>query len=210
MKDEATFSSPPMHLDPSDIPDGLMDCNDHTGKQCARFALAQLDNAETGFPTDFFPKKTLVRCALLGSYGVHQRNYLYDSSISLRMIIEAKINKIRGELYIIAVLDSNNYYCLNTNNFTYSFLDELKQKTNSIDFVLIAPAVFGCFVFFEDSPACFMSFRDEIEFEKDFMPAEEAKSIFSKHMDEWRITAYAKERVWLERVEQEMVTKQIE
>jgi hypothetical protein len=190
------FTSHPMKISAIDVPDGLSQCDENLGLICANFALDHLDNAQTGFPVDFFPNHALVRCALLGSYGVHNRNFEYNNSISLEKIIENKINRNLSEKYIIAVNSIDKYYCFKTENFRYKLLDDIKNITNSIDFILIIPDSIGIFVFFEDSPACFMSFSKETEFQENFISPKEASYIFSQNMFDWQITSYDKERLW--------------
>lgn len=198
------FSSKPQPLPAQDIPPGVAQCDDKTGLGCARFALAQLKDFDAGFPIDFLPKPSLIRCALLGCHGVHERNFLYDRSRSLKEIIERKINEVTAEKYLLAINKKDHYYCFKIHKFEYSLLDSLKDKTHAIDYILVIPDLFASFVFFEDSPACFMFFRDRNDFERNFMPPEKAMSIFIEHMDKWRITTYEKERDWLEKVRRAM------
>ena len=205
MHPNQSLTPPPMRLDPDQVPPGVLQCDAETGSQWARFALAQLKNSESGFPRDFIPNPTLVRCALLGSHTVHVRNFSYDEHRSLKEIIENKISRAASEIYILAINDANSYYCFSIAKFSYPILDALKDRTGAVDFILLIPSRSGGFVFFEDSPACFMFFADEHEFERDFMSPNRAMSIFSDHMDEWRITQYDKERRWLENIKKELV-----
>ncbi len=84
------------------------------------------------------------------------------------------------------VLTSEQYYCFSLPRFTYDVLDELKDKTLAIDFVLLLPERSGGFVFFEDSSACYIFFEKRADFEEGFMSPEKAMDIYTEHMTEWR------------------------
>lgn len=198
---EMGFSSFPQRLDAAAVPAELAQCDDTTAVECARFAIGQIENPDDGFSTDLLPRSTLVRCALLGSSNTHYRNYLYNDIISLRELVERKINKYNSEKYIIAVNAKSIYYCFSARKFSYDQLDNINEITHSIQFMLLIPKFGGTFTFFEDAPACFMSFQSIEQFEQDFMSPDKAMSIFLENASEWQITDDHGERQWLKEVE---------
>ena len=194
------FFIPPQRLPEDEIPVGATQCDIDDAISCARFALAHLQHSRRGFPKQFFPNPELYRCALLGSYGVHDQNFLYYNDISLKDLIERKINSAQSNKYVIPVLASENYYCFQLEEFHYPILDELKDKTFSIDFIVILPGIRAGYVFFEDAPVCYMFFETLEEFERGFFPLDEARTLFAEHMTEWKNYQSEPTDAWLRRV----------
>jgi hypothetical protein len=193
------FSAPPLRLDEQEIPAGATQCGDAEAIGCARTALSYLQHAETGFPKyNLFPKPSLYRCALLGTHTVHFRNFEYDTETSLRQLVEEKINSSGSRIYLIAILAS--YYCFRLSHFTYDVLDELKDKTFAIDFVLLLPEKLGGFVFFEDNPACYVFFERRADFEEGFMSPERAMDIYEEHMAQWQHYKSDGVTLWMRKV----------
>lgn len=193
------FSFSPKKLNLNELPYGLVECDNNSAIECARLALSQIEGSDDGFPINLFPKYSLFRCAILGSYPVHYRNNLYDKYRSLQNIVENKINNIFGEKYIIANNSKSVYYSFKCKEFKYDQLYFLKDSTYAIDFILLLPEGSGIFIFCEDAPACFMGFQDKEQFERNFISPEQAMSIFVEYMDEWQITGSKGERLWLEK-----------
>jgi len=199
-----SFLAPPLRLDESEVPVGATQCDDFKAIECARIALSYLQHADSGFPGQFFPKPQLHRGALLGTHTVHYRNFEYHSDSSLQLLMENKINSATSRKLLIAVLAHDKYYCFKVEKFTYSLLDELKEKTFAIDFLLMLPDVYGGFVFFEDGPACFMFFQERAEFEKGFMSPEIVMKIYTDHMMEWRHYRSDHVTAWMQLVKSAM------
>lgn len=194
------FFIPPRKIPEDEVPSGLVQCDDDDAISCARFALAHLAESDAGFPEQFFPKASLFRCALLGSYATHEENFLYDENVSLRKIIEEKINCTHSKKYIIPVLTNDIYYCFELDIFNYAVLDELKEKTFSVDIVLILPKSGGGYIFFADSPACYVFFESLREFEQGFVRLSDAKTIFANHMIDWKDYESDAADTWLKQV----------
>jgi hypothetical protein len=197
------FSTPPLRLEASEIPVGTTQCDDAEAIGCARTALSYLQHSDSGFPEDYsFPKPSLYRCALLGTHTVHFRNFEYDAETSLRQLVEEKINSSNSHIFLMPVLASQSYYCFKLSRFTYDVLDELKDKTFAIDFMLLLPERSGGFVFFEDSPACYMFFEKRTDFEAGFMSPERAMDIYEEHMAQWQHYKSDTVTLWMRKVNQ--------
>lgn len=180
--------------------EGLSECGEVAGLNIARYTLSKLENSSDGFPEEILPSPDLSGCAVLGSYSVHYRNYLYDKDVSLKQIIERKINLIIFDKYLIAINSASSYYCFKLKNFDYKYMDILKQETCALEYILVIPDIGAIFIFFEDAPACFIAFRSLSELEENFIARKDAIGIFLQNMDNWRITNHEKEGRWLESV----------
>jgi hypothetical protein len=195
------FSTPPLHLDDQEIPAGATQCDNAKAIGYARTALSYLQHSDSGFPEDYsFPKPSLYRCALLGTHTVHFRNFEYDTETSLRQLVEKKINSSNSHIFLMPVLASQSYYCFKLSRFTYDVLDELKDKTFAIDFVLLLPEKLGGFVFFEDNPACYMFFERRADFEEGFMSPEKAMDIYEEQMAQWQHYRSDTVTLWMRKV----------
>ncbi|WP_421694507.1 hypothetical protein [Aestuariivirga sp.] len=108
------------------------------------------------------------------------------------------------------IVGSKSYYCFGLSRFSYDVLDELNEKTFSTEFVLLLPERSGGFVFFEDDPACYMFFKDRLDFDECFMSPEEAMATFAEHMADWR--HYQSEGVthWMEKVNRALRSSEID
>lgn len=206
---EVPFFIPPKRLPEDEIPVGAIQIDVDDAISCARFALAHLQHSQKGFPKQFFPKPELYRCAVLGAYDVHDKNFLYYNDTSLKDLIERKINTAHSQKYIIPVLTSDDYYCFELAEFHYPILDELKDKTFAIDFILVLPGIRAGYVFFEDDPVCYMFFESQEEFGKGFLSPEEARAIFADHMTEWKSYESEATDAWLRRVRDALQSNEI-
>ena len=141
---------------------------------------------------------------MLGAHTVHYRNYEYHPEISLKEIIEKKINNDCDEKYIIAVNSYRSYYVFKCKEFSYKILDFLKDTTYANEFIVSCVESDAISIFFEDDTVFIMSYINQKSIEKGFMPLEKSYDIFNKHKHEWKITNYDSENELLDMVEREV------
>lgn len=191
---------PPKRLSSSLEHIGLTECSDAESRENMSFALSRTQEGAGNLDRQILPQKNRTNAALLGAFTVHKKVLAYGVKANLQEAIEHKINKQSGKKIILALHFVDSYYCLETATFSYSQLMELKGQTHATDFFVVSREHDGLFAFFEDDPACLMSFADQEEFGSDFVDEKTANAIFQQHMMEWRINSLPTQSEWLEAI----------
>ncbi len=191
----------PNRLGKNRLPRGIKKASLTAGESYALHALKRLEFGENSFPFEMFPKRSRISAPVLAAHTVHYRNWLYDPDLDLQSLIESRINAYSGTKVLLAINAAASFYAFEVEEFSYGQLDWMKDVTYALEFIVFELDTDKLFVFHEDAPACFISYADQKNFEKDFGSLAAFKEIFCKNDMDWRITKLPGEIEWLHKVE---------
>ena len=180
---------------------GLTECSDAKSREYMSFVLACTQEGAGELDKQILPQKQRTNVPLLGAFPVHKNVLVYGVKSNLQEAIEHKVNEQKGQKIILAVNSAESYYCFATEKFSYNQLTELKRQTYATDFFVLSMEHDSFFMFFEDDPACLMSFASKDDFSVDFVDDGTAQEIFKKNMMEWRINSLPSQSEWLEAIQ---------
>jgi len=184
----------------ADLPSSICEMEPNKASKSAKYIVSLFERSDQGFPAEFFPKKNRINAAVLGAFPSHKRNFLYDKNRDLQWLIESRLSTYEDPVAIFAINATTSYYAFELDNFSYEALDTIGRLTHAETMLAHIAGSDILFIFHEDSPACFISYRDSEAFLRDFGSISKLRRIFLQNQESWRITKLKSEKTWLKNV----------